>query len=51
MHPRLRQVPPRGPLSTTATFMPRLMAAFAMDIPDPEPMIRTSYFSITISMN
>ena len=42
IQPRFRQVPPKGPCSTTATESPRSAASDETSRPDPEPMTITS---------
>ncbi len=44
--PLLRQVPPIGPLSTTAVLNPFSTAVDATIIPEPVPITRTSKRSI-----
>ena len=45
-HPKFKHVPPRGPLSTTATLFPFESASLATPMPAPEPITKTSYFFI-----
>jgi len=45
------QVPPMGPLSTTAVVKPFSTAADATIIPEPVPITRTSKLSIAINSN
>ena len=43
IRPTLRHVPPKGPLSTNATFKPWANAPFTIALPAPDPTTITSY--------
>jgi len=48
IHPRFKQVPPKGPSSTIATDIPLSDASAEISKPDPEPMTIKSNFSTPI---